>query len=79
VLSNEQQQEIQRFVNRKVEIRRELRQVQHDLRRDIDRLGTRLKILNIALVPVLVLITAMLLGIRRRRLREAGQTKEHKD
>ena len=31
------------------EIRRELRQVQHDLQRDINSLGTRLKLFNIAL------------------------------
>ena len=33
-----EQAEIQRFMDRRLEIRRELRQVQHDLRRDIDRL-----------------------------------------
>ena len=58
---------MQRFVDRRLEIRRELRQVQHDLQRDIDRLGTRLKLLNIALVPVLVMIAALLYAIRRRK------------
>ena len=52
---------------RKLEIRRELRQVQHDLQRDIDRLGTRMKLLNITLMPALVMIVALVYGIRRRK------------
>lgn len=67
VLTDEQQVEVQRFVDRKLEIRRDLRQVQHDLQGDIDKLGTRLKIVNIALVPLLVLVIAALYGVRRRR------------
>ena len=76
VLSDEQQTEINRFTDRKLEIRRELRQVQHDLQRDIDRLGTRLKLINITLVPVLVIITALLYVLHRRRRQnrqQAGQ------
>jgi ABC-type uncharacterized transport system involved in gliding motility auxiliary subunit len=67
VMSDEQQAEIQRFMDRRLEIRKELRQVQHDLQRDIKSLGTRLKILNIALVPALVLVVALLYDVRRRR------------
>ena len=67
VVSDEQQAEIQRFMDRRLEIRRELRQVQHDLQRDIKSLGTRLKIMNIALVPVLVLVVALVYDVRRRR------------
>jgi ABC-type uncharacterized transport system involved in gliding motility auxiliary subunit len=67
VISEEQQEEIQRFMDRRLEIRRELRQVQHDLRRDIDRLDTRLKIINIIVVPALVMIVALVYAVRRRR------------
>ena len=67
VISDEQQAEIQRFMDRRLEIRRELRQVQHDLQRDIQGLGTRLKIINIALVPALVLVAALIYDVRRRR------------
>jgi ABC-type uncharacterized transport system involved in gliding motility auxiliary subunit len=74
VLSDEQQAEINRFTERKLEIRRELRQVQHDLQRDIDRLGTRLKLINITLVPVLVIIVAMLLVLQRRRRQNRQKT-----
>ena len=38
VLTDEQQVEVQRFMDRKLEIRKDLRQVQHDLQRDIDLL-----------------------------------------
>ena len=67
IMTDEQQQELQRFVDRKLEIRRELRQVQHDLQRDIDELGTRLKVINIALVPALVILFALFYGLYRRK------------
>jgi ABC-type uncharacterized transport system involved in gliding motility auxiliary subunit len=77
VLTQEQQKELQRFVDRKLEIRKELRQVQHDLQRDIDRLGTRLKLVNIVLVPALVIVLAVLLGWRRRH-RQVSRAHESK-
>ncbi len=73
VLSDEQQAEIDRFMDRKLGIRKELRQVQHDLQRDIDRLGTRLKLINIAFIPVLVMIAALLYVLQRRRRQNARQ------
>jgi ABC-type uncharacterized transport system involved in gliding motility auxiliary subunit len=73
VLSDAQQEEIQRFMDRRLEIRRELRQVQHDLQRDIDQLGTRLKLINIGLVPALVMLAALLYAIRRRRAQQASR------
>jgi ABC-type uncharacterized transport system involved in gliding motility auxiliary subunit len=76
VISTEQQQEIQRFMDRKFEIRRELRQVQHDLQRDINSLGTRLKLINIALVPAIVMIVALVYGSRRRRKQTRTQLKQ---
>lgn len=76
VLSPEQQQEVQRFMDRKLQIRRDLRQVQHDLQRDIDGLGTRLKVFNIVLVPLLVIAIAVMYGWRRRQRRAAGAPAE---
>ena len=72
VMTTEQQDEIQRFVDRKLQIRSELRQVQHDLSRDIEALGMRLKFVNIVLVPVLIIIAALVFGHMRRRRREKG-------
>jgi len=79
IISDEQQQEIQRFMDRRLEIRRELRQVQHDLQSDIDRLGTRLKLINIGLVPLAVLVFALIYGLRRRRRQDRAHTRPGPD
>jgi len=76
VISDEQQEELQRFLNRKLEIRKELRQVQHDLQRDIDRLDVRLKLINIAVVPAIVLVFALVYDVRRRRKQSGRKTEE---
>lgn len=72
VLNSEQQEELQRFLDRKLAIRSELREVQHDLTQDIEALGMRLKFINIVLVPVLISIVALLFGQYRRKRREEG-------
>jgi len=74
VLTSEQEDEVQRFVDRKLQIRSELRQVQHDLSRDIEVLGMRLKFINIVLVPVLIVVAALVFGQVRRRRREREQS-----
>jgi len=76
VISEEQQLEIQRFMDRKIEIRSELRQVQHDLQRDIDRLGTRLKLFNIGLIPATVMLVALVYGNRRRKRQDQPRLQE---
>jgi len=72
ILTPEQQGEVQRFVDRKMQIRSELRQVQHELSSDIEALGMKLKFINIVLVPLLVVIAALLTGQWRRTRRERG-------
>ncbi len=52
-----------------LDIRRELRGVQLELRRDIDTLDMTLKFINIGLVPILVGIAAIIVGIVRLRRR----------
>ena len=74
VLTPEQEAEVQRFVDRKLQIRSELRQVQHDLSRDIEALGMWLKFINIVLVPILIVIAALVFRQIRRRRREKEQT-----
>ena len=69
-LSAEQEQEIQRFLDQKLEIRKQLRDVRYQLNADIERLGTWLKVINIALVPALLTLAVLLwwlLGRMRRR------------
>jgi len=68
-LSPAQQAEIDRFRHELVDTRTQLRDVQHNLRKDIDALGARLAFINIALVPLLVSIFAIGLAALRRRRR----------
>ena len=67
VLTPEQEAEIDRFMNQRIEIRQQLRQVRRDLDRDIEALGTRIKIVNIALMPGLVILFALAMAWKRRR------------
>ena len=67
IMSPEQQAEIQRFVDEQARIRRELRAVRRNLDADIEQLGTVLKIVNIALVPLLLTIAALAVVVVRRR------------
>jgi ABC-type uncharacterized transport system involved in gliding motility auxiliary subunit len=69
LMSPEQQAEIQRFLDEQVRIRQELRAVRRNLDADIDRLGTWLKAINIALVPVLLTILALGVAVVRARRR----------
>jgi ABC-type uncharacterized transport system involved in gliding motility auxiliary subunit len=74
-LTPEQQAEIDRFKRVLVETRASLREVQHNLRKDIDALGEFLAFVNIALVPVFVAAFALLLAwLRRRRRTRAAST-----
>jgi ABC-type uncharacterized transport system involved in gliding motility auxiliary subunit len=68
-LTPDQKAEIQRFEHVLADTRRQLRDVQHNLRADIDFWGTVLAWINIALVPFLVAIFAVALAILRRRRR----------
>jgi ABC-type uncharacterized transport system involved in gliding motility auxiliary subunit len=71
VLTPEQEAEIARFQQERVRIRKELREVRRSLQVDIDQLGKALKFLNIAAIPLLLTIGALiLLGVRRSQLRK---------
>jgi ABC-type uncharacterized transport system involved in gliding motility auxiliary subunit len=68
ILTPEQQRELNRFQDEKLQVRKELRNVRLGLDEDIHRLGTTLKILNIVIVPALLAVIALLVvGWRRRR------------
>jgi ABC-type uncharacterized transport system involved in gliding motility auxiliary subunit len=68
-LAPDQQAEIDRFKRELIDTRTELRDVQSNLRKDIDTLGAILAFINIALVPILVACFAIGLAILRRRRR----------
>jgi len=67
LLTEEQQDEIDRFVDRRASIRKELRAVQRGLDEDIQRLGTVLKVINIGLVPALLAVFVLVAVWRRNR------------
>ena len=77
VLSPEQEAELERFQQERVRIRKELRDVRRSLDLEIERLGTWLKVLNIALVPALIAIAAIVLAVTRRRRLRAGRAAAH--
>jgi ABC-type uncharacterized transport system involved in gliding motility auxiliary subunit len=57
-----------------VQTRRDLRDVKHQLRKDIEGLETRLKLINIALVPFLVILFALGQWMTRNSRRSAKTT-----
>ncbi len=67
ILTAEQQTEIARFQARRLELRRELRQVQRGLDESIERLGMRLKLINIGGVPLLIVLGGLVALWQRRR------------
>ncbi len=67
LMSPEQQTEVDRFIDQRAAIRKELRAVQRNLDKNIEQLGTRLKIINIALVPTLLTVFVLFAVWRRSR------------
>ncbi len=62
----EQEEELENFLQEKVRIRRDLRNVQFELRRDIRRLEAWIKFINIGLVPLLLTLGALAVWTARR-------------
>lgn len=71
IVSEKEQAEIEAYRQEILKIRSELRAVQRSVREDVDRLETELWFYNIALVPILVTVLALILAfwrsMRRRR------------
>ncbi len=67
ILSPQQQAAIEQFHARELEIKKELKEVRKNLRRDIEMLGIRIKAINIALMPLLVALGGVGYGLSRRR------------
>jgi ABC-type uncharacterized transport system involved in gliding motility auxiliary subunit len=72
MLSPEQEAELKRFVAEKARVRKELRETQRGLNVDIDRLDSRLKVLNIAIAPLCVALAGVIILSLRRRRRDTG-------
>ena len=72
VLTEDQRNAIIEFTKERVRIRRELRDVRHSLRRDIETLEASLKFINIGLVPIVIGVGGLLAGLHRMRRRRAA-------
>lgn len=72
-ITPEIQAEIDQFNAELVDTRRRLRDVQYQLTEDIEQLGTRLKAINTALVPVLLTLLLLVVGyVRSQRRKRAA-------
>ena len=65
------QAEVDRFNEQMLETRRSLRDVQYQLTEDIEQLGANLKLINTALIPVLLSLLALLLSYLRAQRRKS--------
>lgn len=67
LLSPEQRKEIELFRGEQLKTRKQLRAVQHDLQKNIERLGSQLKFLNIGAIPLLLSLFAIGAALLRAR------------
>jgi ABC-type uncharacterized transport system involved in gliding motility auxiliary subunit len=67
ILTAEQQAEVENFKKRAAETRRELKEVRRELRADSEALQFWTKVVNIALMPLLVTIAGIAFALYRRR------------
>ena len=66
MFSDEQAAELEKFQTEKLKIRKQLRDVQHQLDQDIESLGMHLKLINIFFVPLLIFLWVLLAAMRKR-------------
>jgi ABC-type uncharacterized transport system involved in gliding motility auxiliary subunit len=79
VISPKQQLAIDEFMQKKANIRKSLRDVRHQLDKDIESLGNWLKLVNIAIAPlILTLLLALLRVFFRTKPRLTSITTESK-
>ena len=71
-VSAAQKIDIASYQKKKAVIRSDLRRVQHQLNRDIEKLVNRLKLVNIFLMPILVAFFALAIALRRRIYRRSN-------
>jgi ABC-type uncharacterized transport system involved in gliding motility auxiliary subunit len=67
ILSKEQQAEIEKFREKEVQVKKELKLVRKQLRQDIESLQFKLKIANIAGMPFLVVLAGIGIALLKRK------------
>ncbi|GAA3940027.1 GldG family protein [Litoribacillus peritrichatus] len=68
-LTAEQEQALASFIQKKLDIRKRLREVRLNLDQDIEALGTKLKLINILLIPSVLTIIVIFVAMSRRKKR----------
>ena len=69
LLTSEQNKELEKFRQLRLQTRKELRAVQHDLQKNIENLGSRIRFLNILLLPLLITLLALGIAVIRSLIR----------
>lgn len=69
ILSPEQEQAIARFRDEERTTNRELKNLRRTLNADIEKLGIRVKAINIAMMPAFIVLVSLVRGLSRRRRR----------
>ena len=69
LLNNKLTAEIEKFRDQRLATRKELRNVQHELKKNIEKLGAQLRFINIGLIPLLITLMALFIGIYRANRR----------
>jgi ABC-type uncharacterized transport system involved in gliding motility auxiliary subunit len=67
ILSPDQKKEIETFRQQQFQTQQELKEVRKNLRRDIENLGLKLKIINMALIPALVAVFGIFFWLHRKK------------
>ena len=67
ILSPEQKEELSKFKDKQVKVRKELKHLRKALRKNIDNLEENLKWFNIAFIPILIVILGIIVAIIRKR------------
>jgi len=65
LLNNKLTTEIEKFRDERLSTRKELRGVQHELKKNIEKLGAQIRFINIGLIPLLITLLALFIGIYR--------------
>lgn len=65
-VSMQHQATIQQFMQERLQIRKELREVRYQLNADIESLGTTVKVFNVAVMPFILTFAMVLIGLHRR-------------
>lgn len=69
ILTPRQAREIEKFKQERLNTRKQLRAVQHNLQQSIESLGRNIKIINIFLVPILAVLLSVAIHVWRTRRR----------